>query len=644
MRKALTILFAVLLACTFVSCSSGNPEPPADNRTQLEKADEAISSVSHVFNGVVAGKDDKGNDIYKIENPVQINGMTVNGGTKTVSENGFNTSVEIDISYEENGQNVSIKSSETTDISVTVDGSDAGVSLEETNSMLAKAKQIPASAFTETAGENGTVVYTYEAISSEPAVKRILADENTNTNEIKKVVITFTYESNKASYEYAVTYSSGDAECIVKKNFSKEVVIMYDSTKVELSSDLRNEFTLSNLQTTEDIESGKIYDGIELIMWSMWNAEEPQAQIIQEAAAAFEKETGAVINIKFCGRDIATTISTALQNGEHIDIFEENYTRIGQQYAAYCYDMSAMAEASGYFGNSYPLFNNMTKEWTGGRLVSVAEQPNMGGIFYDKAKFEKAGITETPTTWAEFLDVCQKLVDAGFQPLALDGTYADFNFGYHLDRYIGEAKTRELSLNGGWSQNPGVIAAAEDIIDFVNRDYLAEGAPDEYPTSQNKIGFENVAMIVCADYVTAEVNNNTGAGIEWGVFNYPSVPVEDGGNGSRNVYAGANSFAITAQCAAPKAAYDFLMTLVTGDFDQERADLIPQIPADPSNQCTALDGAVDTLMEAVETLSWTMGINTNSDLKAELKNTIIELFRGNFKTGEEFAAALDALY
>ena len=213
-------------------------------------------------------------------------------------------------------------------------------------------------------------------------------------------------------------------------------------------------------------EGGKIYDGVKLTMWSMWNAAEPQGQIIQKAAEAFEEETGAVVNIEFRGRDISTIINTALQGGEDIDIFEEDYTRIGQQYAAYCYDMSAMAEASGYYDNSYQLFNNMTKEWAGGKLVSITEQPNMGGIFYDKAKFEAAGITETPTTWAEFLDVCQKLVDAGYQPLALDGTYADFNFGYHLDRYLGEAKTRELSLNGGWSNEPGVIAAANDIIDF----------------------------------------------------------------------------------------------------------------------------------------------------------------------------------
>ena len=391
-------------------------------------------------------------------------------------------------------------------------------------------------------------------------------------------------------------------------------------------------------------EGGKIYDGVELTMWSMWNAAEPQGQIIQKAAEAFEEETGAVVNIEFRGRDISTIINTALQGGEDIDIFEEDYTRIGQQYAAYCYDMSAMAEASGYYDNSYQLFNNMTKEWAGGKLVSITEQPNMGGIFYDKAKFEAAGITETPTTWAEFLDVCQKLVDAGYQPLALDGTYADFNFGYHLDRYLGEAKTRELSLNGGWSNEPGVIAAAEDIIDFVNRGYLAEGAPDEYPAGQNKIGFENVAMVVCADYVTSEVNNNTGANIEWGVFGYPTVPVEDGGNGSTAAYAGTNSLAISSYSENPQAAFDFIMTLVTGEFDQERADLVPQIPADPSNNCTSLDGAVESLLAADSSLTWTMGINANGDLKAVLKETIIKLFEGQYATGEEFAAAMDALY
>ena len=391
-------------------------------------------------------------------------------------------------------------------------------------------------------------------------------------------------------------------------------------------------------------EGGKIYDGVEITMWSMWNAAEPQGQAIIDAAAQFEEETGCHVNIEFRGRDIKTIINTSLQGGEDIDIFEEAYDRIYLQYAPYCYDMTEMAEAAGYADFSYPLFNKMTTDATGGKLVSVAEQPNVGGIFYDKAKFEAAGITETPETWDEFLAVCQQLVDAGFQPLALDSTYADFTFGYHLNRYVDEDSTRALSLNGGWSQNPGVIAAAEDIIDFVNRGYLAEGAPDEYPAGQNKIGFENVAMVVCADYVTSEVNNNTGAGIEWGVFNYPTVPVEDGGNGATGSYAGANSLAITSYTENPQAAFDFVMMLVSGDVDQKRADSVPQIPADPRNNCISLDGAVETLMSADSVLSWTMGLNANGDLRTMIKDVVIQLFEGRFATGEEFAAALDALY
>ena len=151
-------------------------------------------------------------------------------------------------------------------------------------------------------------------------------------------------------------------------------------------------------------------------------------------------------------------------------------------------------------------------------------------------------------------------------------------------------------------------------------------------------------MVVCADYVTSEVNNNTGAGIEWGVFNYPTVPVEDGGNGATGSYAGANSLAITSYTENPQAAFDFVMMLVSGDVDQKRADNVPQIPADPRNNCISLDGAVETLMSADSVLSWTMGLNANTDLTAMIKEVVIQLYEGRFATGEAFAAALDALY
>ena len=60
-----------------------------------------------------------------------------------------------------------------------------------------------------------------------------------------------------------------------------------------------------------------------------------------------------------------------------------------------------------------------------------------------------------------------------------------------------------MADNGQWAQNELVPKAAQDMIDFVNAGYLAEGAPAEYPASQDSMGIDgDVAMVVCANYVT----------------------------------------------------------------------------------------------------------------------------------------------
>ena len=153
---------------------------------------------------------------------------------------------------------------------------------------------------------------------------------------------------------------------------------------------------------------GKKYEGVELTMWSMWTAGEAQANVIQAAADAFEKETGAHVNIEWKGRDVNTLLSAALESGEKLDIFEDDYNRIGNAYAPYTYDLTEMAAAAGYDDFSYACFNEQSKAWAG-YLNSIVEQPQIGGVFYNKDAFEASGITETPKTWDEFLDVCQTL-------------------------------------------------------------------------------------------------------------------------------------------------------------------------------------------------------------------------------------------
>ena len=103
-----------------------------------------------------------------------------------------------------------------------------------------------------------------------------------------------------------------------------------------------------------------------------------------------------------------------------------------------------MADAVGYDDFSYACFNDQSKEWAG-YLNSIVEQPQIGGIFYNKDAFDACGITDTPKTWDEFLTVCQTLKDNGYEPLALDGAYANFNFYNHLVRHLGEDAIAELA-------------------------------------------------------------------------------------------------------------------------------------------------------------------------------------------------------
>lgn len=384
---------------------------------------------------------------------------------------------------------------------------------------------------------------------------------------------------------------------------------------------------------------GKQYDGVTVTMWSMWSSGEPQANVIEEAAAAFEAETGAKINVEFKGRDVNKVLSASLEAKENIDIIEDDYQRIATVYPNIL-DLTDMAKAVNYDSWSYACLNNQVIEWVG-YLNSIVEQPQVGGVFYDKDAFAKAGVTAEPKTWAEFLDVCQKLKDADIGPIAQDSAYANFAFYHQLVRNLGEDKITELDNNGGWS-GTAAEKAAQEIIDLVNKGYLADGAPDEYPSSQNKIGFGQAAMIVCANYVTAEVNNNTGTEVNWGLFNYPAV---DNGAENSAAYAGANSLAVTSYSENAQAAFDFIIFLTTGEWDQKMANDAAQIPADSRNTAPSnLTGTVETLLAASKPMTWCAGINANADVQPTIKSMCTELFEGKYATGADFCAALDALY
>ena len=137
---------------------------------------------------------------------------------------------------------------------------------------------------------------------------------------------------------------------------------------------------------------------------------------------------------------------------------------------------------------------------------------------------------------------------------------------------------------------------------------------------------------------TSEVDAAVGEPVNWGFFNYPEVE----GNVDASAYAGANSLAISSNCENPQAAFDFIMTIVTGTCGQELVDNGGQIPADTRLKESVLVGSVETLKNTTTPMSWCGSLNT-LDGWSSIKSSMIELFEGKYATGADYCAYLDTL-
>lgn len=380
--------------------------------------------------------------------------------------------------------------------------------------------------------------------------------------------------------------------------------------------------------------------GKELTYWSMWNSTEGQAKVIQEAADAFEKETGVHINIEWKGRDIKTLIQPALDAGEKIDFFDQDYLFISKNLNKYVADLTDFVKAADYEKHALPLLLETAKSYTDGVLKVIPYQPYTTGVWYDKDMFEKAGVTEVPETFTELLEVCEKLKQSGVNPMTCDsGDGNALLMGYQLGRYVGQDKVVELVKNGGWANVPEVEKAAQDIYTLFDKGYMSEYAPAQYPNGQNEIGFGESAMVLNASWVPNEIIQNTGTAVNWGFFPWPSV--EGGVDGPEASMVGAQGFAIVDKSGNKQEAFDFIMKITTGEYDLKMAEAVSSIPADVENTQwpEAVSGAEPYFKKMTKSYLWAVGLQENPDVKDFIQDNIDKLCRKEIDA-KGFAAAM----
>lgn len=162
-----------------------------------------------------------------------------------------------------------------------------------------------------------------------------------------------------------------------------------------------------------------------------------------------------------------------------------------------------------------------------GEMFAVPFAAVSHGVYYNKDIFAEVGV-EIPTTWDEFLAVCEALQAAGHTPLA-NGVADEWDiletfFLGMVPNYVGGPEQRVKYESGELAMNDEQFVAA--YSDFAQvAPYLPSGFEAvTYNDSQALFSTQGAAMFVDGSWTISVYD---GVPFDWGVFAVPARNAED---------------------------------------------------------------------------------------------------------------------
>ena len=296
------------------------------------------------------------------------------------------------------------------------------------------------------------------------------------------------------------------------------------------------EETPAGEETAKKELSGKV------VYWSMYNEGEPEAAAIQMAADMFmEDYPDCEVEIQWTGRSNQDVVGPALEGGEQIDILDNfSYDKSTDRYLDITDMMNEPAlgqEDMTVAESILPVLNIANEQGQqkagleSGKYYGVQMFPWVVGFFYNKDLFAQAGVTETPKTWTEFVDVCKKLDEAGIPAITCDDAYMTLIPNNYLARLAGSDAIAAMSADAAdenWQseQVKQAFEAMEELAPYMS----PQTATNKYPAGQQEFALGEAAMYLNASWMPSEVADTAGDDFPWGFFAFPEG--EGGGENS----------------------------------------------------------------------------------------------------------------
>ena len=368
------------------------------------------------------------------------------------------------------------------------------------------------------------------------------------------------------------------------------------------------------------------YEGVRLTYWSLLAENDPEARILTEAAADFYRTTGAVVDIHWHSGDEAELIEKL--NGDlQADLFEVSGQGLKDSLLPLTLDLTERAEKAGYEEKGWSALRKQLLERCG-TLSAIPYRPYLYGLYYNQQIFDDFGIKDGPSSWEQYLELCRILKENGYECLTIDTQKAHLVLELHMERALGWEGLKETMVYAKWRSNEMAGTMIQEAISFAGAGYLVKGNPAAFPLGQNRLAQSNAVFVAGSNVLCAQVELDTLSDMRWGVMAYP------GDGPGKGLLVDADVLAIHRNCTDPDAAFEFIMLLTTGEYDQLRADVTVGIPADPNNT-SPITGANAAMAKATpQAPKWFTP--DNNELFSRLWN-------GYYKTGIYFADQLNVL-
>jgi len=391
----------------------------------------------------------------------------------------------------------------------------------------------------------------------------------------------------------------------------------------------------------------------DVVYWSMYNETEPNAEVIKTAIENFKAANPEVnVTVQWNGREVRQILKAALDAGESIDIYENDprwlATNIGTDYALNLDDYYAKT----YAATDGEVLKDIMIPALVTQISSLSEDqglfyvPNQAYVvswYYGKSVFQNAGISEVPQTWAEFLDVCEKIKIAGVAPITVDDVYMDILMGGYLGLLKGEEWVSQLMQDktGAMWEDPAVTQFAEAFEELYNKGYFsANVAGNKYPAGQQELALEQAGMNLNGSWLPNELVGTTGPDYEWGEFTFPSIPnaTED----NTVIVFGSNGYAINKNSENADAAFELITYIVNKETQGDFADIALCMPVTIDTTWPEAIADVKPIFEgATGCFSWGSGIWDGGDFASIVLNEFVKLISGGV-TADEFVTNMEA--